>query len=537
MKGLLRASMVFLFASLTAGAARADLLREREPNDTSATAQPLLPPLSLGGAISTPGDRDVYALRIPAGGTLQAVLLARGFRSGSSLMGVLKILAGDGSTVLAQDQSLGGTDDPAVYIQIGSAGVYYVSVEDLGGQGGSGFFYVLSVEAEGNGGFDTATPIRPPVVPSIDATIWPAGDLDYYRFDGLAGQTVTLDLDSAVFNPVNPPIKGALTLFDPSQAVLATDSYTSADPSDPFIQAVLPATGSYTVEVRDVRSFVGNPVAFYQLDVHLGPSAQDDTPGTAIPLFVPRGVSGTVCPAGDQDELSFGLGLPGSLSLDVDARQGLLSLLQGAVSVLSPGGGVLASNAGTPDPFLSVSLSAGPYIAAMGGPSGGLCQDAYYQLWIDGDLDGDGLSLPQDNCPAAYNPLQEDLDQDGVGDACDVCIAVFNPGQEKDLNAQEPVGDTLGFTSGAPGELLQWTPAPGSVASNVYRTAAAASGIQPVFACLGDNVALPSISDPATPPSGQVFFYVVTGENCGESGAGNDSSGQPRAFNPCPGSI
>ncbi|MDC0711378.1 thrombospondin type 3 repeat-containing protein [Stigmatella sp. ncwal1] len=36
-----------------------------------------------------------------------------------------------------------------------------------------------------------------------------------------------------------------------------------------------------------------------------------------------------------------------------------------------------------------------------------------------GDVDGDGILFSQDNCPRAYNPLQEDCDGDGRGDACE----------------------------------------------------------------------------------------------------------------------
>ncbi|UCC43742.1 MAG: M28 family peptidase [Candidatus Zixiibacteriota bacterium] len=34
------------------------------------------------------------------------------------------------------------------------------------------------------------------------------------------------------------------------------------------------------------------------------------------------------------------------------------------------------------------------------------------------DQDGDGILDAEDNCPVAFNPLQEDINQDGIGDAC-----------------------------------------------------------------------------------------------------------------------
>ncbi len=43
------------------------------------------------------------------------------------------------------------------------------------------------------------------------------------------------------------------------------------------------------------------------------------------------------------------------------------------------------------------------------------------------DLDGDGFSSLEDNCPQAHNPEQEDGDQDGKGDLCDACPDFPNP--------------------------------------------------------------------------------------------------------------
>jgi len=43
----------------------------------------------------------------------------------------------------------------------------------------------------------------------------------------------------------------------------------------------------------------------------------------------------------------------------------------------------------------------------------GVCSDEL------GDLDGDGISDDEDNCPDIANPDQEDFDDDGIGDVCD----------------------------------------------------------------------------------------------------------------------
>ena len=340
---------------------------------------------------------------------------------GSSLSAVLTILDRDGIAVLAQDQSLGDFDDPTAVAQATETGKYFVTIRDAAGGGGPNYLYVLSIEIDSNDDFGAATPILPPVLPSIDALIFPPGDQDFYRFEGRAGQVVTVDIDSAVFNPDQPPANIVATLYDTGRYLLAEDAYTAADPADPFIQATLPASGTYFLRIRELRSFVGTTNTFYQLAVGLGPDADDGTFGTGQPVNLPRAVSGVVSPAADVDHYRFHLASTAPVHADLDAREGLVSLLQGTLA-LQDAADVVAQDSSSPDPSLTSTQAAGDYSVSVRGPCAGggcLAEDSYYVLFLDPDLDLDGLVMPNDNCPAASNAGQADSDRDGVGDAAD----------------------------------------------------------------------------------------------------------------------
>ncbi len=539
-----------ILAALTAPAT-ADLRREVESNDVASNAQPTIPPASLGGTIGAPGDVDLYAFAVEAGQIIKADILARGFRAGASpgseLSALLTILDKDGQTVLAQDQSIGDFDDPTAQAQVTSSGRYFVEVRNLSpSEGGAGYTYVLSVELEPNDGFETATPLAPPVLPSIDSLIFPAGDHDYYTFEGRAGQLLTADIDSAAFNPAQPPAKIVLTVYDPARNRLAEDAYTSADPQDPFIQVVLPADGAYTIRVRELRSFVGTNNTFYQLTVELGPAADNDSFATGLPIVLPRAVSGIVNPGTDLDHFRFSLPTGSSLLADLDAREGLLSLLQGTLT-LHDGTGVIAQDASAPDPLLTQGLGSGEYSVSVSGPctgSGCVNEDSYYVMFLDGDSDGDGLRLPFENCPWISNPDQSDIDLDGVGDVCDNCRTVFNPDQRDSDgdghgNACPPcdpppeVALDLALTDAA---TLSWSPSPAASSYALYRGSIDGGAWAFDHSCREPALPGPGATDASAPSLGTAFYYLVSGRNaCGEGTLGTTSADDPRPnAAPCP---
>ncbi len=71
-------------------------------------------------------------------------------------------------------------------------------------------------------------------------------------------------------------------------------------------------------------------------------------------------------------------------------------------------------------------------------------------LYVEADVDYDGVKDVRDNCPAESNPGQEDVDKNGVGDACDdfdrdaILNNVDNCVNNPNMNQQDEDGDGIG---------------------------------------------------------------------------------------------
>ena len=149
------------------------------------------------------------------------------------------------------------------------------------------------------------------------------------------------------------------------------------------------------------------------------------------------------------------------------------------------------------------------------------------------DQDGDGVSDDADNCPSAYNPLQEDEDGDQIGDACD-CNPLPTIGYSL-MVSRGPVGDCDDdpATPATPCTEIGWDAVAGIDAYHVYRgNIGSGESFEYNHECMAANVTATSAVEPLDPAPSSLFYYLVTTQcpvGQAESSPGADSSGTPRS--------
>jgi hypothetical protein len=198
------------------------------------------------------------------------------------------------------------------------------------------------------------------------------------------------------------------------------------------------------------------------------------------------------------------------------------------------------------------------------------------------DTDGDGFGDPGfpantctlDNCPTVANPSQTDTDHDGIGDACECVNVNCDDANVCATDSCNPASgcvhtnNTAGCDDGNPctaGDLcgggvcngspvppppetgivnaladkatFNWPSTPSATRYDVVRGNVSALPVGPGGAdevCF-DNLAGPSISDPAAPAAGTGFWYLSRGESaCGNGTFGFRSNGTERVTTTCP---
>jgi WD40 repeat protein len=114
------------------------------------------------------------------------------------------------------------------------------------------------------------------------------GDLDHFRFDAKAGQTIVMELAA---KKLNSTLNAMLILLDPAGEVVATNNDFDGQ-SDPLVAYTIPADGRYTVRVQDL-TLTGSATHFYRLTIGELPYVTG-----VFPLSVPVNQESTIELAG-----------------------------------------------------------------------------------------------------------------------------------------------------------------------------------------------------------------------------------------------
>jgi len=129
--------------------------------------------------------------------------------------------------------------------------------------------------AEPNDNFDSAFGIN--IGELFEADINPAGDQDFYSFQGSSGQRVSIDVDAGSLSPTSE-LDSILTLYDKNQTLIKeNDDYNDFDPRINGFS--LPSTGIYYVRVKSFWDDVGGENYFYVLKIE--PSAPNNLIATS----------------------------------------------------------------------------------------------------------------------------------------------------------------------------------------------------------------------------------------------------------------
>ena len=273
--------------------------------------------------IAPAGDVDFYKI-ITSSGLQTTIILA--VPEGNPMRLELAALDAAGN-VLAQD----ATCDPqrdfvTIEEPLAAAEFLYLRVRPCPGQGGLTELYGLYVEPGGeryevepNDTRPTAQILgdNPFAGNSLQAAINPAGDRDFYHFQGLTGEAVHIAV-SNYWTEEGDDLAPRVAVMDANGVILATMCCDPNWPHSADLNVILPAGGDYYIRVI-AESGLGR----YHLSVYDGiwvgdDNEPDDTPAEATLIGYNSHVGAWLTPMGDVDHYKFA-GRAGQIVMVVDA--------------------------------------------------------------------------------------------------------------------------------------------------------------------------------------------------------------------------
>ncbi len=312
-----------------------------EPNDRFATAYPISYDSTLYGTIDPAGDVDFYRFEARAGDEVDIAV----YDSGAASLFLPNIdLYDAGRNLLVRDA------EGYINYMIAEPGTYYVRVRDQGHpeDGGPDFAYNLNIYSlpldrhEPNDTLHEAASIA--YHQELWAYILPAGDYDFYTFNGRSGDEIIAEVGAAGYPNIQSDLDSLLVLYDAAGAEL-TRSEDYGDSTDSRIDYMLPADGLYFLRVSEKsHPDLGGFDYKYRLWLDLVDSFEpNDDPAHAAPITLGPRFTGVLTGAcEDVDYFAFD-GLAGQqILVNLAAYDELVA----GVELLGPDGETVLSAAG-----------------------------------------------------------------------------------------------------------------------------------------------------------------------------------------------
>lgn len=187
------------------------------------------------------------------------------------------------------------------------------------------------------------------VFPTVEATISPARDVDFFRVYGWPTLTLQLNITLAPGSRLKPVV----TLYKPDQTQVARVVCGSASPCLSYLTV---EEGYYYVRVTDNRSRGGSAYGYSLTPTYGDPNEPNDTMETATPIVPGIRILGV---AGDPDYFAF------------DAAAGEEFKFTGfgtRVTVFGPNGGAIAELNGDEEPLFQVEATGVHYLLISANP-------------------------------------------------------------------------------------------------------------------------------------------------------------------------
>lgn len=362
---------------------------ESEPNNTIAQANGVTPDVTVVGTLNPGGDMDFFGFDVTSGQAITIEIRARSLTPASDADTVITLFDGRGNQ-LAENDDFGGSLDSRLDFSATATGRVFLRVRNFSPKGGPTYTYEAVItrrgvapppqtinEGEPNNSTAQANPISPPV--TVRGTINPAGDVDFFVFDGRRGQQLSVDINAQTLTPPSP-LDSVVTLFDSRGNQLAEND--DADGSlDSRLRFTLPSTGRFVIRIRHFDQ-KGGPAYIYHAVVTLTEPGGGRLPVTerepnntlqqANAISPDVTVSGSFGQFGDTDVFGFSGRAGQRVTIQTRAeRLAPPSPADTVVALLDAGGRELATNnddprGGTRDSFLEATLpSTGTFFISL----------------------------------------------------------------------------------------------------------------------------------------------------------------------------